>query len=185
MLQLASDHDVRRDLMETAPAYPGSGPSHRTVDLREMAQILRRRRLIVFATTMTFITLAIIFLLFATTLYTATSTVLIDPRRSSVADGSNNQQPTSNFGTDDAAIESQVLLIQSVAVLQRVVDTLHLAQDPEFGPHSGILDSIKKSIFRIPRARARAKCGRCGKRPNRRFFAKTTEGDARGHHVCR
>ena len=51
----------------------------------------------------------------ATTLYTATSTVLVDPRRANVVE--TNQSVLSNFGTDDATIESQTLLIQSVAIL--------------------------------------------------------------------
>ena len=50
------------------------------------------------------------------TLYTATSTVLVDPRRANVVE--TNQSVLSNFGTDDATIESQTLLIQSVAILR-------------------------------------------------------------------
>src|SRR5258705_5331409 len=50
----------------------------------------------------------------------------------------------SNFGTDDATIESETLLIQSIAILQRVVEKLKLTDDPEFIPTSGILDPIKR-----------------------------------------
>ncbi len=38
------------------------------------------------------------------------------------------------FGTDDATIESQTLLIQSVAILERVVRKLKLTDDQEFTP---------------------------------------------------
>src|SRR6185437_12967703 len=48
-----------------------------------------------------------------------------------------------------AIVESQVSVIQSVAVLQRVVNELKLYQDPEFGPHASLLDSIL-SIFSAP-----------------------------------
>ena len=51
-------------------------------------------------------------MLSATTQYTATSTVLVDPRRANVVD--TTQTVLSNFGTDDATIESQALLIKSV-----------------------------------------------------------------------
>src|SRR6185437_13266030 len=48
-----------------------------------------------------------------------------------------------------AIVESQVSVIQSVAVLQRVVNELKLYQDPEFGPHASLLDSIL-SLFSAP-----------------------------------
>ena len=81
----------------------------------------------------------------ANTLYTATSTVLVDPRHANVVDAS--QPVLSNYGTDDATIESQTLLIQSIAILQRVVQTLKLTEDPEFAPPPGFLDPIK-ALFR-------------------------------------
>jgi exopolysaccharide transport family protein len=113
------------------------------VDLRELALILRRRWQAVLAAPAALVVLALIFVAVVTPLYTATSTVFIDPRRASVADTSNTQATASNFGTDDATIESQVLLIQSVAILLRVVDSLDLTHDAEFTPRPGILDPIK------------------------------------------
>jgi exopolysaccharide transport family protein len=76
------------------------------------------------------------------TLYTATSTVLVDPRRANVVE--TNQAVLSNFGTDDATIESQTLLIQSVAILDRVVRKLNLTNDTEFAPTPGFLDPIRR-----------------------------------------
>ncbi len=148
MLQRASDdHDPRKDLIESYGAE--SPPSNRTVDLREMVQILRRRRWIVIWTTLALLGASILFILVVTPLYTATSTVLIDPHRSSQVDSGSNQQISSNFATDDATTDSQVLLIQSPAVLGRVVGELKLAHDPEFGPHWSVLDPIKK-LFSSP-----------------------------------
>jgi len=114
-------------------------------DPLEIARILRRHLRIIVATTAILVAAAAVFVGIITPLYSATSSVLIDPRRASAA---NPEAPptTTNFGTDDASIESQVLLIQSIAVLQRVVDTLKLAEDPEFTPKPGILDSIKRRI---------------------------------------
>ncbi len=128
MLQRNSDYDYQ------APEYP-AGPAigkwqQPTVDLREMARILRRRWTAVAAAPLALIVLALIYVMAVPTLYTATSTVLVDPRRANVVDTS--QTVLSNFGTDDATIESQALLIQSVAILQRVVARLKLTADPEF-----------------------------------------------------
>ncbi|HEY1473061.1 MAG TPA: polysaccharide biosynthesis tyrosine autokinase [Pseudolabrys sp.] len=148
MLQRASDHDVHHDMIETAPAAAGSAPPKRTVDLREMIQILRRRRWTVIRTMLALLGAAIVFVLIVTPLYTATSTVLIDPHRSSTFDSNNNQPMSSNFATDDATVDSQVLVIQSPVVLGRVIDDLKLAHDPEFGPHATLLDPIK-NLFNL------------------------------------
>lgn len=115
-----------------------------TVDLREMGRILRRRYRLVVLPPAVLAGLALLYLLFATTLYTATSTVLVDPRRASVVE--TNQSVLSNFGTDDATIESQTLLIQSVAILERVVEKLKLTDDPEFRPKPGLLDPIRRLL---------------------------------------
>src|SRR2546426_5261671 len=121
---------------------PAEGWQYPTVDLREMGRILRRRYRLVALPAAALIGLAVIYLLFATTLYTATSTVLVDPRRANVVE--TNQSVLSNFGTDDATIESQTLLIQSVAILDRVVRKLKLTDDAEFTPTPGLLDPIKR-----------------------------------------
>ncbi len=140
MLQRSSDYDLRA-LDE--PAGTSSGRWQQpTVDIREMTRILRRRWRMVAAIPLTLVVLALIYLMVANILYTATSTVLVDPRRANVVDTS--QTVLSNFGTDDATIESQTLLIQSVAILQRVVERLKLTADPEFTPTPGILDPIKR-----------------------------------------
>ncbi|HEY4921669.1 MAG TPA: polysaccharide biosynthesis tyrosine autokinase [Xanthobacteraceae bacterium] len=113
-----------------------------TADLRELTRILRRRWQMVAAVPLVLVVLAGIFVVVVTPLYTATSTIFVDPRRASAADTSNQSLP-SNFGTDDATIESQALLIQSVAILARVVDRLDLTHDAEFQPKPGLLDPIK------------------------------------------
>ncbi len=113
-----------------------------TFDLREMARILRRRWKAMAIIPIVLVALALAYVLTATTLYTATATVLVDPRRANVVE--TNQAVLSNFGTDDATIESQALLIQSVAILQRVVDKLKLVTDPEFMPKPSLLDPVKR-----------------------------------------
>src|SRR5206468_8467217 len=138
------------DLPYVIPDEPSArsaaeGWQYPTVDLREMGRILRRRYKMVVLPAATLLALALTYLAFATTLYTATSTVLVDPRRANVVE--TNQSVLSNFGTDDATIESQTLLIQSVAILVRVVGKLKLTEDTEFTPKPGLLDPIKQLLF--------------------------------------
>jgi exopolysaccharide transport family protein len=136
--------------MDVEPSRPESDRDDgNPVDLHLVAQILRRRKWIIILTTIALLTATTLFVLIVTPRYTATSTILIDTHRSSVVEN-NNQPSTSNSAADDATVESQVSLIQSIAVLQRVVDELNLAQDPEFGPHFSILDPIK-NLFRTSR----------------------------------
>jgi exopolysaccharide transport family protein len=139
MLQRSSDYD---DQAFEAPAPVAARWQQPGVDLREMARILWRRWKTVAAVPLLLATLALIYILAATTLYTATATVLVDPRRANVVD--TNQAVLSNFGTDDATIESQTLLIQSVAILRRVVEKLKLAEDAEFRPKPGLLDPLRR-----------------------------------------
>jgi uncharacterized protein involved in exopolysaccharide biosynthesis len=115
-----------------------------TVDLREMVRILRRRWHVVAAAPLCLGFLALIYVLASTTLYTATSTVLVDPRRANAIESNQSAMSMTNFGTDDATIESEALLIQSIAILLRVVEKLKLTDDPEFMPTPGMLDPIKR-----------------------------------------
>src|SRR6202165_5272078 len=132
------------DTLEEHTAGALERGSQPTVDLRELARILRRRWKMVAAPPLALMTLALLYALSATTLYTATSTVLVDPRRSSAIESNQSALQMSNFGTDDATIESETLLIQSVAILQRVVEKLKLTEDPEFIPTPGLLDPVKR-----------------------------------------
>jgi exopolysaccharide transport family protein len=135
-----SQRNTDTNAMAAWPAEQAS--SSYSLDLREIVRVLRRNTRIIVATPIVLLILSIVFVAVVTPLYTATSTIFIDPRRSTVAEGSNNQaQPA--FGTDDSSIESQVLLIQSVSVMQHVVDQLKLTDDPEFAPQPGILSWIK------------------------------------------
>jgi exopolysaccharide transport family protein len=125
--------------MPTGPAVSRSNP----LDLRKIGRILRRHPRIVVATPLILVALALAFVTVVTPQYTGTATVLIDPRHADVT-GANDKSVLPNFGTDDATIESQVLLIQSGAALQRVADTLKLTEDPEFRRPPGILAPIKR-----------------------------------------
>jgi exopolysaccharide transport family protein len=142
---LQRNSDLPYVIPDEPPPRPAEGSQYPSVDLREMGRILRRRYKMMALPAIVLLGLAITYLLFATTLYTATSTVLVDPRRANVVE--TNQSVLSNFGTDDATIESQTLLIQSVAILTRVVGKLKLTEDEEFTPKPGLLDPIK-SLFR-------------------------------------
>lgn len=113
------------------------------INIRELFRILRRHLRIVIATPLVLLVASLVFIMAVQPLYTATATLLIDPRRASIVDP-NNHPVLSNVSTDDATTESQVMLMQSIAVLQRVVDNLRLTEDPEFMPQPSILGPITR-----------------------------------------
>ena len=80
MLQRSFEQPYQAPEEQTGTAVERS--TQPTVDLREMARILRRRWKFVAAPPAALAILALIYILCSTTLYTATSTVLVDPRRS-------------------------------------------------------------------------------------------------------
>jgi exopolysaccharide transport family protein len=146
MLQRNFDLPLVPDELPAAPTAAGGMPP--TVDLRDLGRILRRRWRLVAGTPAVLGLGALIYLIFiSTTLYTATSTVFVNLRRASAVESNQTQVETSNFGTDDATIDSEAMLIQSVAVLQRVVERQNLIDDPEFNPPATALDRIKQ-IFK-------------------------------------
>jgi exopolysaccharide transport family protein len=147
MLRHNSDYLPQPEI-ESPPLQADGGS--RTVDLREVGRILRRRWETVGLVAGAFTLAALLYVLSSTTQYTATSTVLVDPRRANVVD--TTQTVLSNFGTDDATIESQALLIKSVAILRRVAERMKLGADEEFVRPPTLLGSIR-GFFRSSSSR--------------------------------
>jgi uncharacterized protein involved in exopolysaccharide biosynthesis len=71
------------------------------------------------------------YLAIATPQYTAIATLSIDPSRAHPVGG---QQGPSDWQSESAYVESQVVLIQSPGTLRGVVKQLHLDRNPMFAP---------------------------------------------------
>jgi exopolysaccharide transport family protein len=142
MLQRATEYrPVPVADYEHAGASRSAGRDNVTIS--EIVRILRRRLVVILATMAVFTLVAVLIVVFARPIYTATSTILIDPRRPNIVNLDNKSQATAQSPqTDDAAIESQVLLVQSIAVLRRVVESMKLTEDPEFIPRRSLLGTL-------------------------------------------
>lgn len=123
-----------------------------SITVAGLFNILRRRMSIIGVTAAAVFAMTIVFLVVVRPYYTATSTVLIDPHRSDVINLNNDAARIRNTTTDEAAIESQVLLMQSVEVLRHVVKNLNLTADPDFSPQPGLLDPLMKLLPVSPKA---------------------------------
>lgn len=117
-----------------------------TTDLGGFFSILTRYLPSIAMATGAAVTLALLYLASATPLYTASTTLFIDPRsRKIVAE----EVVQGGLGSDFALVESQVNIIGSDAVLGRVVDTLNLIEDPDFASatqQSGLIAEVKALI---------------------------------------
>ena len=83
--------------------------------------------------------------------YTATATILSDPRQERVVP---SDAVLPGIGTDIAAVESQVELLSSTELIKRVMEKLGLFSDPEF-TKSSFLTRMKDSLL-APEAKGEA-----------------------------
>jgi uncharacterized protein involved in exopolysaccharide biosynthesis len=100
-----------------------------SVDLHGLMDTIVRRRWTILASVVVFTALAYAALSVVSPRYSATARIFIDPRPQRTVDNEVVQQGTN---ADMALIDSQIELIQSEAVLGRVVKDNDLAADPEF-----------------------------------------------------
>ncbi|QGM45251.1 GumC family protein [Methylocystis heyeri] len=118
------------DRLDTAEKYPGTSPTAGGIDLHSVIGFLWRRWRLIAAGTALALLVAAFNLARATPLYTATAVLLIEPNR---------ERPfgKSAILPDDAPegsmLENAITLINSSALLRRVVANENLVSDPEFG----------------------------------------------------
>ena len=115
--------------------HPGLSESASLLDFRGLWLIVRRRaRFIGTLVACVLIGVAAALVLIPPR-YSATAVVLVDPRQQRVTA---SESVLSGIGSDAAAVESQVDLITSSALIKRVVERLGLADDPEFNSMSAV-----------------------------------------------
>lgn len=107
-------------------AWMGQGP-----DLRRMITAFRRRLRLFGAVALAVFLAAIVFTIQATPKYTATANVMLDPRKEQVTDMT---AVLSGLPADSSTVDTEVEILKSRQLAERVVNVLHLDQDPEFNP---------------------------------------------------
>src|SRR5262245_42609768 len=109
-----------------------SAPAAEARDLRGILAILRWRAGLIVTVATTTVLLAAAATIVLPAKYKATTIVLVDPRQPRVT----NSEVISGIGSDAAAVESQVELIESSSLARKVVARLGLERDPEFAAAS-------------------------------------------------
>jgi succinoglycan biosynthesis transport protein ExoP len=103
----------------------------RAVDIAELFRILRRRQWIIVGTVVLFTGLAGLISFQLTPQYTAVAKIMIDARKERVVD---IQAVLSGLNPDATMMESEIEVLTSRSLAERVVRQLHLDDDPDFNP---------------------------------------------------
>ncbi len=114
------------------------------IDLIELYRFFQRRWKVIFATTALGLGLILLKLLLTTPLYTATTEIILDPRQKKVVD---SDAVLSGLGNDAVTIASEVRIIKSSGIAKRVIKTLNLASDPEFGGQKSASLSLVSTLL--------------------------------------
>jgi capsular exopolysaccharide synthesis family protein len=120
-------------------------------------QILRKRKWAALATFAIVFTLSVIGILNATRLYQATSKVAIFPENPNVLGFKDAETSTPDFEYE-ATLETQAAILRSDALAMKVIEAMHLDQDPNFTgatrPQAPAEDSIRVSSMQPDPAKA-------------------------------
>ena len=100
-------------------------------DLRRIVIAFRRRMRLFGAVGLAVFLTAVLFTLQATPKYTATANVMLDTRKEQV---SNVEEVLSGLPADSSTVDTQVEILKSRQLAERVVTQLKLEADPEFNP---------------------------------------------------
>lgn len=119
------------------------------LDFRELYAILRRRAVMIATVTMLVALGGLVYAMQLVPLYTASASVYVDPRRTSVVD---TKSVVSGIGKESSAIDSEAELIRSTAVAKRVVEKLGLADELAGKPQEDRSPTLLESLIQTARA---------------------------------
>lgn len=114
---------------DTSPVRAAARAVLGQIELRQVYLSFRRRIRLFTAVVIGVLIVAILVTLQATPQYTATANVMLDTRKERVT---NVQEVLSGLPADSSVVDTEVEVLKSRQLAQRVVTALHLDQDPEF-----------------------------------------------------
>lgn len=119
--------------LEGSLPFEDEGPSF-AAQLRNLYATLTRRWPVVLGATLVVMALAVVWLIQTTPIYTATTQLLIDPRKERVL---REEAVVGDLALDTSSIATEVSLVQSFSVARRVVDKLQLERNAKFAGKPG------------------------------------------------
>ncbi|MDB5058412.1 MAG: lipopolysaccharide biosynthesis protein [Chloroflexi bacterium] len=116
------------------------------IDLRRLMTTFRRRMRLFGAVGLAVLLATILLTLQATPKFTATANVMLDPRKQKVTSA---EEVLSGLPADSSVVDTEVEVLKSRHLAERVVTALHLDQDPEFNPAVRKLGGLKAVVAGI------------------------------------
>lgn len=122
-------------VLDSETSEAGVGPAHWAsavagqLDLRRLYLAFRRRMRLFGAVVAAVLLASMLITLSATPKYTATANVMLDPRKEKVT---NVDDVLSGLPADSSVVDTEVEVLKSRQLAERVVSALNLEQDPEF-----------------------------------------------------
>lgn len=114
------------------PARENAGDHESDIDLLKMLRTLWRGKWMILLVTLCLTALAFAYIFFvAVPLYTATSAVSLQNREQKVIDV---ESVMTGIGSDQASVNTEVEVLRSRGLLEKLIDQLDLETDPEFNP---------------------------------------------------
>jgi exopolysaccharide transport family protein len=126
---------------------PGEGgPMGEGVDLLRLVALFRRRLPLFLAVALVVFVAVVIFTVQATPLYTATSSLTINTRTQNVVSA---ESVLSGLSAETSVVDTEIEILKSRQLAQRVVEALNLEEDAEFNPalaEPGALEAVVGGI---------------------------------------
>jgi len=117
------------DYSDPVHVYPQGSDDTAKIFLIDVLAAIHRHRRMAMMVGAAAAALVLVVTLMLTPLYQSTASIMLDTRREQVVD---MQAVLSNLPSDTFVVDSEVQVLQSPALARRVVQKLHLDQDPEF-----------------------------------------------------
>ena len=132
------DQTVMYEKHDRYPEY--LDPDH-GVDLRHYWHVLAKRKWLVLAVLMSVTVAVVLEVLTTTPIYRATAMVRIDPEASNVLPYKDVTQASESYLATESFLRTQYNILSSRELARRVIETLHLVDDPVFDevPREGFL----------------------------------------------
>lgn len=119
-------------------------PTSEALDLRAIITLLRRKIRLILLSMFLITGAALVYLFYATPIYTTTTLLLVDPTQKNLLDPDGVSR-ISGVG-ENARIESEVEILKSSAVKLATIEKLGLLSDPEFGARMSLANKIKMAL---------------------------------------
>lgn len=149
---MSTTYPLVQDLRHPVAARAAAGPRGAgLVDLRAFWNLLRRRLRLIATVAAAILTLVVIWLILSTPRFTATAVLIVDHRQQRVLP---SEAVLAGIGSDAAAVESQVEVIQSTAIARAVITKLGLMEDSEFTKPSlveRVVGTVRDVVGMAPR----------------------------------